>query len=528
MNVRPSTTCYPVISGIDAGGLVVIDGERSHWKQHIRSGWTQEMLAGGYGLIPGEYPGKPEYDGLHWSRPQDSFYSLLQRIAENYRLGARVDIVLADANSPENGFYGGNAGTNLYYQLDDVTIGGFGHNFNAFTISGPPRMRIVRELGTLTDQFVDGVSGQYWGGWTVARFGGAVFATDELSFLGYFVAENADGSLRLNEIPLFRHTATDFWLPDGGAMAGALPADGHYTIRRPGAAIVSTRDYDTRVSGCGSYVPGLLQKGGTDADAQNPRPTLKMLEMFGIQIDGDGISLDRVGSGDHPIRISGQHCAMYNVKAHGGVVVHGGSFAPFGWRNNTHGNGSNRRRPYMHDGIAVSSPHVYCDLLMAQKSAADLARGLDLGGGSLAGGEEAGHNRGHHTGQALIYNVIAGYGLATPLVFGSDSASFSMLDYASMLGHNVPALVHGIDNASFRLHSNGARRTGNGAGTFDLIIGTGEPGDPQETRSLSDYIAKGRNWRIGRPRIPAGLLQANPPIPAQDIEAYGCGARMYG
>lgn len=518
-------------AGVTQFSVLQLEGEKSTLDVYMKSNASQD---GGDHYVASQYPGDPTNDGLHPNRPIDRFDTLYKKFPLGFRAGSRCNVHLACGGGTNNGFDGGGLHEQLVYQTEEILVGGHGANFNSYTYSGPPGMVHRRKIAgpdiapRLSSSAADAAGN---GSMTVLTFSNVNFTVGELENVETFLIakESNDSTFNAHPIPLFRHTATQFWIPDSASLAGAFPVDGHYYTAAPGALIVSNRDYDTTISGLGCLTPGFLQKNGTDPDAQNPRPTLANMTIPGARITADGIWADAVSWADHPVIVTGANYKQTNCMYTGGLYLHGGSGRTYGWRNNTHGNTTNREYgSYIHPGFTYTAPYYGCDALFKQKNSGSLSLGMHIAGGSSVGGDEGDYDRSHHSsGSCLIYRGIYGYGLSTPLVYASDHASFGMIEFATMFCYNVPVGVHVTDYAKARLYGNWVFF--DGTNTANLKIGGNingaTTGDPVQTRTLASWKTGGRNWHIGRPYIPADTFAAG--VPATDQEAYGCHARIY-
>jgi len=504
---------------------------------YMRSNWTQEAFGGGFALIPGPNPGDDANDGLTPLTPIETFEALYCKFGTKASGYAAYNVHLADASSPNNGFDGGIDCPPLYYQVEEMRVGGGACNANSYTYTGPDRMRTLVPLGALTAQSVDGT---YPGATTIATFGGAAFQPDGLSSItGFFIAIAASGNYVMSVMPLIRNTATDLFLPDNGIMGtfNLLPGNATYYVGRPGAVISTWRDYDPLITGLGCYRAGLLENSaiqlGPDPNAQNPRPTFRNMEIPGFRLQADGVSFDSCGFLDHRGMATGSTVEFKNCRGSGGMYLHGTSGRIFGWRNNTTGNGTNREyTSYIPAGVTVDNPFVGCDLILTQKAPNALSAGLYLGGGQLGAATQLGSEDSHHIGQFLVYRGLYGYGLSTPLVYGSGASDFGMVDQSALVGHNVLIGIHLSGKAEARVNAGGAidptglRFTGTLTAAFRL--GKGTVGDPQVDVSLADFMNPAiwnRNLCTYRPHIPANYLGAGIPVAA--VYPYGCMARIY-
>ena len=518
----------------DAPGLLEIGGERSTLHLHWRSNWTQEP-GGGPNVLYGESRGLDTNDGQHPYRPLATYKGIMRKYPPGFRMNAKCIIHMADGSSPNNGFDGGTNSAPLFYQADELWVGGYAANFNSYCWWGPPRFRKVQNLGTLTNQFRDGV---YPGASTRLVFGAGPMTSDT-DMLFYLLAYEANGNMILPPMQTGKCTTTDMSIPDSGSMYLAFPYDGTYYLGRPGVVLESANDLDTQIRGYGCYCPGRLEKHQLDPQARNPFPVLANMEVAGLIVGADGVSLDGVNLLDHPLMVNARHFSMKGVRAQGGVYFHGGDTAPIAWLNNTTGNITNRIKRFQMPGWngsswtdaagqSYNSPDVFCDLHMARKSSISLSPGLYLGAGltNNASSPEAGSDKGHHSGHLSVTRCISGYDLSTRLIYASDHSTFSMIDFAGILADEVPGLVLGTDKAEIRLYGDGVRHAGTFVANSQLALGGratgGTVGDPQESISVATWIAEGRNYCINRPRVPANWLGlGNAATPA-----YGCHARI--
>lgn len=512
----------------DGPGYLTPDDASNVVHIYIRSNWTQEMPGvGGEGVILGTYPGDDDNDGLTPSTPIQSFRALYTKFPTKASENIRYHVHLADAASPNNGFDGGVDCAPLYYQVEEIRVGGGAANYNSYTYSGPPKLRIWHPLGTLTGQ---SVHGSFPYGQSIATFGAGGHGVDSWSgIVGFFVSKKANGDFFIPQIPLLRHTATDFYLPDSGAAATiGMPVDGTYYVGRAGAVIVTWRDMDPLITGVGTYRAGLQEKVIIpDPDAQSPRPCFYGIEFAGAQVAGDGISFDTCSFLDHPVIVTGKRVEFANCRSTG-MWLHDTSGRVFGFRNNLSGNDTNRERAsYQHAGITTANPTYGCDIIMTQIAAGAPGTGIRIGGGQRnVSGIEAGAEDGFSAAQLLLYRGIHGYGLTTPLIDIYGHSSLGMCDYALINCHNVDVGIRASGKAEVRVFSNGITFTG--TNTANFRIGTGTTGDPQVDVTKADFVNAAlwnKNLCIYRPHVPADTYGVG--VPAAAVFPYGCMARIY-
>lgn len=533
----------------DASGTFQIDGEKSIIPIYVRSNKTQETPGvGGFSWDYGQWPGKDTNDGLTEFTPITEF-GLRKRFPPGFRDGARGRIKLAATHCADghNGFIGGVAGAPGMFQMDEVMGFGGGVNYHGFTMAGPPRMIITRDLGTLEAQGVDAAGANSA---SYLRFGGGLsIGEDGLAGIDAFLsARDVNGDQSCPILPIIRNSATGFNLA-GGASAGktfVLVADcgvmgndlfdlaGAYALVRPGASIISIRDYNPMVRVGGAMRPGMLQKGGTDDDAQNPEPMFRGISWQGVTVDGQGASFHQCTFLDHEAKFHGDNLELKNCRASGGVYIRGSSRS-FGWRNNTHGNLTNREFGCYIDPLVPhrsTGRYVGCDLLMSQKASDNLSQGMFIGGSLPSIGDELNADRGHHSGVFKVFRGLYGYGLSTPMVYGVGHSMFSMLQYSTFFARNVGVGIHVTDSALAQIYSAGCFITG--TNTANLRMGGdlqgGTTGDPQVDETLANFAGAGagqhnKNWSIHRPLTPIDYYAVG--APAAVKPAYGCNARIF-
>lgn len=495
---------------------------------YIRSNWTQEGTLGGFEYIPGPFPGDDNNDGLTPFTPIETFEALYCKFATKASGYARYHVHLADASSPNNGFDGGIDCPPLYYQVEEIRVGGGAGNACSYTYSGPPRPRIWHQLGALQSQ---AVSGTFPYGESVLTFLPGHGIDSWSGIVGYMVCVQADGDYFVPPMPLLRHTDTDFYLPDGGVTAAiGAPLDGTYYVGRAGAVIVCWQDLDPVITGFGCYRSGLQEKILVpDPDAQNPRPTFFGIEFAGAHIAGDDLSFDRVSFLDHPVIVEGRRFEMKMCRLIG-LWIHDGSGRVFGFRNNTTGNPTNREYgSYQVDGITTTNKYVGCDFIVTQVDALTPGRGVHIGGGQEADGIaviQPGAKDGFATGALLVYRGVYGYGLSAPLFNLYGDAQLGVCADANMHTHNVPAVIMLVGKSEARVWADGIIITGTNTTTFR--IGYGTVGDPQVDVPLADFTNAALwnfNLCIYRPYVPANAFGAG--VPPGDMYPYGCMARVY-
>ena len=508
-------------------GLLEPDDATNIVNVYIRSNWTAEASGGGFALIPGPFPGDDDNDGLTPFTPIETFEALYCKFATKASGYARYHVNLADASSPNNGFDGGIDCPPLYYQQEELRVGGGAYNACTYTYSGPPRPRIWHPLGALQAQ---AVSGAFPYGESVLTFLPGHGIDSWSGVWGFMVCKQANGDYFIPPIPLLRHTDTDFYLPDGGVTAAVgAPMDGEYYVGRAGAVIVCWRDYDPLITGFGCYRSGIQEKFPPDPDAQNPRPTFFALELSGATVSGDDISFDRCTFLDHSVVIEGRRPEFKDCRLTG-LWLHDASGRVFGWRNNTVGNLTNREYgSYQVTGITTTQPYAGCDLIVTQVAAGVLGRGIHIGGGQETDGIaviQPGAQDGFAHGEMLIYRGLYGYGLNQPLVNLYGSAQFAMCENANVHTHNVPVVIGLVGKSEARVWSPGIIITGTNTTTFRLGYGT--TGDPQTDVPLADFVNAAlwnQNLCTYRPYVPANAFGVG--VPAAAMYPVGGHARVY-
>lgn len=497
---------------------------------YIRSNWTQEGSMGGFEYIPGPNPGDDSNDGLTPLTPIETFEALYCKFATKASGHALYIVHLADASSPNNGFDGGIDCPPLYYQVEEVRVGGGAGNACSYVYMGPPRPRIWHPLGVLQSQAVSGV---FPYGESVLTFLPGHGIDGWSGVVGYMVCVQANGDYFVPPMPLLRHTDTDFYLPDGGTTAAiGAPLDGTYYVGRAGAVVVCWRDYDPLITGQGCYRAGLQEKTIIpDPDAQNPRPTFLGIEFAGATIEADNVSFDRCSFLDHSVKATGRRPEFKECRFVG-LWLHDASGRVFGWRNNTTGNVTNREfGSYQLDefGIVTTNKYVGCDMIVTQVDALTPGRGIHIGGGQEADGIaiiQPGAEDGFATGELLIYRGLYGYGLNRPLINLYGTAQFASCEDANVHTHNVPVVIFLVGKSEARVWSPGIIISGTNTTTFR--IGYGTTGDPQVDTPLADFVNAALwnlNLCIFRPHVPANAFGAG--IPPATIFPYGCMARVY-
>lgn len=508
-------------------GLLEPDATVNVVDVYIRSNWTAEASGGGFAWIPGDFPGDDGNDGLTTSTPLATFEALYRKFSTKASGHARYHVHLADASSPNNGFDGGIDCPPLYYQAEEIRVGGGAYNACTYTYAGPPRPRIWHPLGALQSQ---AVSGTFPYGESVLSFSAGHGIDNWSGVWGFMVCKQANGDYFIPPIPLLRHTDTDFYLPDGGVTAAVgAPADGVYYVGRAGAVICCWHDHDPLITGYGCYRSGIQEKFPPDPDAQNPRPTFFALEMSGATVSGDDISFDRCTFVDHSVVVEGRRVEFKACRLTG-LWLHDASWRVFSWRNNTTGNLTNREYgSYQVDGITTTQPYAGCDLIVTQVAAGVLGRGIHIGGGQETDGIaviQPGAKDGFADGQMLVYRGLYGYGLNQPLINLYGSAQFAMCESANVHTHNVPAVIGLVGKSEARVWTDGIIQSGTSTTTFR--IGHGTTGDPQVDTSLADFVDPAKwnfNLCIYRPYIPAGSIAMG--VPAANVFPVGCMARVY-
>lgn len=497
--------------------------------RHIywRSNWTQEMPLGGEGVILGTFPGDDDNDGLTPETPIRTEQRLYE-IATKASGLARIHVHMADAGSPNNGFDGGIDCPPLYYQVEELRVGGGAGNACSYTYSGPPRPRIYHPLGPLQTHFV---TGSFPYGQSTLVFNPGHGVDNYSGIVGFLVCVQANGDYFVPPMPLLRHTDFIFYLPDGGetSVSGAgPPLDGEYFVGRAGVVVVNFRDLDPLITGLGCYRSGFQEKVIIpDPDAQNPRPTCMGIEFAGANVAADGISFDRCSFLDHPVVATGRRLEFKMCRMTG-LWLHDASGRVFGWRNNITGNPTQRElTSYQPDGITTTHKTVGCDFIVTQVDPGQLGSGVHVAGGQRnvtlvqAGADDA-----FADGQLLIYKGVYGYGLDGGLINLYGAAQFGMCEIATLQTHNVPFIFKMFGKSEAQVWAAGIKFTGTNTTCFR--IGHGTVGDPQVDVPLADFVNAALwnyNLCIFRPHVPANAFGAG--VPAAAIFPYGCMARAY-
>jgi len=384
----------------------------------------------------------------------------------------------------------------------------------------------VINCGTLTGQ---GVAGTLPAALSTLTFAGAGWGTDQWAGIyNFFRATNgpnvgADSNkLRIFELPVFRNTSDTIYIPDGGQTGGGFDPEGTYEVVRPAAVLGTPRlddDLVIKVDGC--FREGLLNLGPSDRYL-NPRHTFTGIATPGWRIvGGRGITFDRCSSLDHRVIVDGasSEIGFFNCRTESSVFFYGSSRV-MGYLNNPTGGGA-ENACYEYPDRPVQSKQVGIDIHMGQRAVASGAGGFYIGGPGPNASDVGGHHVGHYRAVRGIssYNSV---GLAAVVV--GEHSSFYMHDGASLLIRGAARGVQGFGTADIRLW---------GAGVLmdtvaqELALGSGSSAaDPVITETLANWAGAkhSKNWSTGRGFIAAGALGGG--VPAADVKASGCGARI--
>lgn len=507
-------------------GLLQPDDTKNITHVYIRSNWTQEA-EGGFAWIPGEFPGDDDNDGLTSSTPIATFEALYRKFATKASGYARYHVHLADASSPNNGFTGGIDCAPLYYQAEEVRVGGSAPNACSYTYTGPERPRIWHPLGALQSQFV---TGTFPYGQSTLVFPAGHGVDNWSGILGLMVCVQANGDYFVPPMPLLRHTDTAFYMPDSGTTAAVgAPMDGTYYVGRNGAIIDCWRDYDPVITGSGCYRSGLMDKtvGNVDPDAQNPRPTFFGIDFSGARVEADNIAFDRCGFLDHSVIVTGRR-VEFKVCRMVGLWLHDASGRVFGWRNNTNGNTTNREYgSYQVPGITTTHKYVGCDFIVTQIDSVSPSAGIHIGGGQESRSDvQEGSQDSFATGELLIYRGVYGFGISGALFNLYGNAQLGMCSGATVQTHNVPYIFTLKGKSEAQVWADGIIFTGTNTSCFRFGYGT--VGDPVTNVSLADF-KNAAIWNFNcclyQPYVPANKFGAG--VPAAAIYPIGCMARVY-
>ena len=365
-----------------------MEGETSEIDVSVSSDFTQEMPSvGGNGYLPNAIPGDDNRDSpgitlgstLYYNRPMRNLTKAVQRY-RGARDGLRIRFHLHGYGGPQNGALGPCTGT-LFYQNQFWPFDGGKTTESAISYWGPPGKLVVSDLGHPNGSTLD--SGIYPGSYTVVQFPALSFTTDQHALIGARLRTlKADGSLLHFDIPVFRNTTSDIWIPDQGAMGnGGGIINNTHTIQivRNAVNVVTPGDNDTILEGFGNVRAGFTGPG-KDANYRNPEPALAWIDFSGMQVRASGINIVECGSLDHPMTIMGDLVGLFNHRCDANLHWLGGSSRVFGYMNATGNYPDNEKASYAHPSFAPQFDHCGIDAHMGIRSAAVKSGVIYVGG----------------------------------------------------------------------------------------------------------------------------------------------------